>query len=237
MKEVSVIFQDAFGITTTLQVGYWSGSSAASIIKSATAALNLSEGSTLVLTNEDSGQPLFSGSSDTIPQTLLGTLRERSASNRVASFGSDRDLSENPITNDLPDDQAFQEQYVKFERVLSHLANERTWLAWIRVSLTLLTTAFVIWQLYSMISDHKHSHLKKALHWLGIGYALVVPLTTLCGWVRYERTKAILGLSDSALHNYFGSLGVAVQAALLCVIFSLTVGVYGSLGEYYVFNR
>ena len=48
-------------------------------------------------------------------------------------------------STDLPNDDAFRGQWIKFERVLSHLANERTWLAWLRVALTLLAAAFTLW--------------------------------------------------------------------------------------------
>jgi len=230
MNEVSVIFQSPSG-PSRVRVGYWDGSSVSSIAKSAEAALNITQG-LLVLAHAESGLPLVS--SDAFPR--LTTVR---ATFRGAANNDDRSpliSLQDTITQDLPDDQAFQNQYVKFERVLSHLANERTWLAWIRVSLTLLSTAFIIWQLYSHIPE-KHPRIKAALHWLGIGYALVVPLTTICGWIRYERTKTILGLSDGALNGLFGSIGVAVQAALLGAIFVLTVGCYASLGEYYIFDH
>jgi len=75
--------------------------------------------------------------------------------------------------------------------------------------------------------------VRSALHWLGIGFVIVVPLTAIIGWVRYERTKYILGLSSVSIHDFFGSLGVTVQAWLLGVVLALTVGCYWSLGDYY----
>ena len=126
-------------------------------------------------------------------------------------------------------------QYVNLERVLSHLANERTWLAWLRAALTLLTTAFMIWQLQGSI-EHRPL-IKGALHWLGIGFILVIPLTAVVGWIRYERTKHILSLSSVSIHHFFGNLGVNVQAWLLGVVLTLTVGIYITLGNYYIFSR
>ena len=71
---------------------------------------------------------------------------------------------------------------------------------------------------------------------MGIGYAVVVPLTIGVGWTRYENTKLILGLSDASLHEHFGHLGVTIQASLLGAVLVLTVVSYWSLGDYYVFN-
>ena len=82
-----------------------------------------------------------------------------------------------------------------------------------------------------------HPLISDALWWLGIFYALVVPLTTVVGWVRYERTKYILGLSDFAIHDFFGTLGVTVQAVLLGAVFFLTIVSYLALGDYYIFSR
>ena len=42
--------------------------------------------------------------------------------------------------------------HLQFERVLSHLANERTWLAWVRASLTLLSNAFTIYSKFGTIA-------------------------------------------------------------------------------------
>lgn len=127
-----------------------------------------------------------------------------------------------------------QGQFVKFERVLSHLANERTWLAWIRAALTLLSSAFTIWKLYGSMSENLHPVIRRSLYWLCLGYVLVVPATTIVGWLRYERTKHILGLSNISIHGFFGSLGVTIQAALLGIVLALTVGCYWSLGDYYL---
>lgn len=40
------------------------------------------------------------------------------------------------------DSSEFRGELLKFERVNAHLANERTWLAWIRTALSALTCAF-----------------------------------------------------------------------------------------------
>lgn len=133
----------------------------------------------------------------------------------------------------LPDDPKFQGQYVKFERILSHLANERTWLAWIRAALTMLSSAFTIWKLYDQVNDRIHPMISLALYILGLCYVLVVPMTVLVGWLRFERTKHILGLSKVDIHEHFGSLGVFIQAGLLGCVLLFTVGCYWSLGDYY----
>mmetsp|Transcript_42533 Transcript_42533/g.113571 ORF Transcript_42533/g.113571 Transcript_42533/m.113571 type:complete len:285 (+) Transcript_42533:329-1183(+) len=70
----------------------------------------------------------------------------------TAAFASVLNTLQNLPTNDLPEDPAFQGAYIKFERVLSHLANERTWLAWVRASLTLLSNAFTIYSKFGTIA-------------------------------------------------------------------------------------
>ncbi len=79
--------------------------------------------------------------------------------------------------------------------------------------------------------------LKSGLYWLGVGYVVVVPLTTIVGYSRFESTKLILGLSDISIFEHFGTLGISVQACLLGVVLALTVGCYWGLGDVYIFGR
>jgi len=163
----------------------------------------------------------------------FGGRVEESVSARPGKLSAPRDLAQDLAVSDLPHDPAFQGQFVKLERVLSHLANERTWLAWLRAGLTLLSTAFTLWQLYDAVSGKIHPVLRKALYGLALGYLVIIPLTVVVGWFRFERTKHILNLSSSLVRDYFGNIGVAVQATLLGAIFLLTVGCYWGLGFYY----
>ena len=143
-------------------VGWYGGSSEASIRKSIGAALGVPAESIILTDGEGNAVPL---SNATMPPAATVSLVDGDAASGARpplpsesmmkrlhdARGSTSDFSDligRTMTSDLPDDPAFQGQYVKLERVLSHLANERTWLAWLRAALTLLATAFTIWQLH-----------------------------------------------------------------------------------------
>lgn len=224
----------------SLSIAWYKGSSLNSIKRAASVALGHPPGSSDTLDIFEDEEMKKSLPWD--PSLSTSTLKVFSSSNEGMCAWNDNANSvlqevihkmQNIPTVGLPDDPQFQGQYVKFERVLSHLANERTWLAWIRAALTMLSSAFTIWKLYDSVNDKIHPTISLALYSLGLCYVLVVPLTVVVGWLRYERTKHILGLSKVDIHEYFGSLGVVIQAALLGSVLVFTVGCYWSLGDYY----
>ena len=231
-------------------VGFYRGSSPESIRKVIGKALSLPpKGIKLLTMNGDTIEDFENMTVSDVAVSILtdeittsvegphpsGSMMDRLFVERDNKLSVSHDVLGRIATSDLPDDPAFQGQYVKLERVLSHLANERTWLAWLRAALTLLTTAFMIWQLQGSIENRPL--MKQALRWLGNGFILVIPLTAIVGWIRYERTKHILSLSSVSIHHFFGNLGVNVQAWLLGVVLILTVGIYITLGNYYIFSR
>ena len=55
---------------------------------------------------------------------------------------------------------AFKKQLIKFENIQAHLANERTWLAWVRTSLSALSVAF---SLLTLVGDSRESWLAVVL--------------------------------------------------------------------------
>ena len=116
-------------------VGYYEGASSSSVARAAATALGLPDSKILVL-EDDAGEILVG---PPLPPSAIAVVRSRPVpeDNTAVSLGE-------PST-DLPNDDAFRGQWIKFERVLSHLANERTWLAWLRVALTLLAAAFTLW--------------------------------------------------------------------------------------------
>ena len=212
-------------------IGYFAGSSIGSISRSASAAFVVPA---LQLSASPQG-PVLSAN-DPIPNVAWASLSS-AVKKRVDNEPVPLPTEPSATPEDLPDDPAFQGQYIKFERVLSHLASERTWLAWLRAALTLLGVSFTLWELYAKVSSESQPILKEVVYWLGIGYAVVVPLTIVVGWVRYERTKAVLALPDTSLHEHFGHLGVKLQAFILGIVLLMTVVSYSSLGRYYIFNN
>lgn len=65
--------------------------------------------------------------------------RESSDERRRLLEGSRGDDAQ-PAQPRLPE-EAFRGQLLKFERINAHLANERTWLAWVRTALSLVSCA------------------------------------------------------------------------------------------------
>ena len=88
--------------------------------------------------------------------------------------------------------------------------------------------------MFNEIDESNYPGIHKSLRLLGMGYVVVVPITCVVGWLRFERTKYILGLSDASLHDFFGTLGVVVQAWLLGAVLALTIGVYWNSANYYL---
>ena len=84
---------------------------------------------------------------------------------------------------------AFRGELLKFERINAHLANERTWLAWIRTSLSTLSCAF------AFLSLSSSGVFKRVVFGLGCLFCVAVMFVYLTGWSRYRRVKLILGLS------------------------------------------
>lgn len=84
---------------------------------------------------------------------------------------------------------SFRGELLKFERINAHLANERTWLAWVRTALSTLSCAFAF---LSLTSSGVYDVF---VYILGCLFCVSVILVYVTGWLRYTRVKVILGLS------------------------------------------
>ena len=144
------------GSSTT--IGFFPGSSISSVSAAASAAFH--EPSALLLRSAPSGPAL--SDNDCIPSAAWASMLPSTKTNSVAaaSHPPPNPMQGGSSSDGLPDDPAFQGQYIKFERVLSHLASERTWLAWLRAAMTLLSVSFTLWELYGELSSDSHPVLK-----------------------------------------------------------------------------
>ena len=90
-------------------------------------------------------------------------------------------------------DTEFQGQLLKFERINAHLANERTYLAWARTCMSIITVAFTLKsEAISSFSDNW------SIAWF-ISSALFLTLANYVwynGWVRYTRVKDVCMMND-----------------------------------------
>ena len=105
-------------------------------------------------------------------------------------------------------------QVLKFERVQAHLANERTWLAWVRTALSALTIAFSLLTL----SDDASSASQLALFVMGSCMVANVLFTFITGWLRYVRVKDVLMLTRSEMSENFGRFGLSHQARFMSAL-------------------
>eukprot|EP00638_Chattonella_subsalsa_P005579 CAMPEP_0117771220 /NCGR_PEP_ID=MMETSP0947-20121206/24325_1 /TAXON_ID=44440 /ORGANISM="Chattonella subsalsa, Strain CCMP2191" /LENGTH=227 /DNA_ID=CAMNT_0005596519 /DNA_START=28 /DNA_END=711 /DNA_ORIENTATION=+ len=114
--------------------------------------------------------------------------------------------------------KAFQGELLKFERVNAHLANERTWLAWIRTALAVLSAAFTMLGL----TDDFSSGYQLFVFILGCLYVGNVLLTYITGWLRYAQVREILGLPGNMIKPKFNRFGLSHQARYLALLLLVT---------------
>ena len=126
---------------------------------------------------------------------------------------------------------------MKFDRLSAHLANERTWLAWVRTTLSLLSIAFTV---QSEMSAAHQSGWRTALFVVGCATVLCVEITYFTGWVRYEKVKTVLQTETSALQPKLGRFKLKLQtystfAVLVAIALAYWLGGY-SWSAYSVYD-
>lgn len=117
----------------------------------------------------------------------------------------------------------FRGELLKFERVNAHLANERTWLAWVRTALSVLGVAL---SLLSLSDDLGSVALDSLSLSLGIAFVLCTLLTYFTGWLRYTRVKEVLTWTGSQVKETFGRFGLQYFTRFLGIALILAVPLY-----------
>mmetsp|Transcript_610 Transcript_610/g.2402 ORF Transcript_610/g.2402 Transcript_610/m.2402 type:complete len:347 (-) Transcript_610:98-1138(-) len=121
----------------------------------------------------------------------------------------------------------FRAQLLKFERINAHLANERTYLAWVRTALALVSVGLT---LLGEATGNAYAWWRVTYFVVGALFLVCVDLTWLTGWCRYRRTKELLALPKRALPRKFGRYGVRCQAHFLGVLLAATLLVFVGSG-------
>lgn len=127
--------------------------------------------------------------------------------------------------------ESFRGEMLKFERVNAHLANERTWLAWVRTALSVLGVAL---SLLSLADDLGTISMDSLALVLGIAFVVCTLFTYLTGWLRYAKVKEVLTWQGAQVKARFGRFGLGYQAKFLGVALVLTVPLYIAGGIYVV---
>jgi len=115
---------------------------------------------------------------------------------------------------------SFRGELLKFERINAHLANERTWLAWVRTALSTLSCSF------AFLSLSNTGYFEILLYILGSLFCLSVLFVYATGWLRYIRVKLILGLSFKEMKNRFDRIGIHWVSRIFGVLFIATSVLY-----------
>ncbi|CAM9601085.1 unnamed protein product [Scytosiphon promiscuus] len=119
--------------------------------------------------------------------------------------------------------QEFRGELLKFERVNAHLANERTWLAWVRTALSVLGVAL---SLISLTDDLGSTAMDAIALALGVAFVLCTLFTYMTGWLRYARVTEVLTWTGSQVKGRFGRFGLHYFTWFLGWALLLTVPIY-----------
>lgn len=142
-----------------------------------------------------SEQPSLVGRSRSTSEIIRTTLATHSDLNQ-ASLAS---LPERQLSSII--EPILDNRMTKFERLSSHLANERTFLAWVRTAVAVAGLAVT----YSSLASHHHS----STYWGGCSFTWVTGLVVfVVGCSRYYKVKQILGLAKSEISERFHRTGI-----------------------------
>jgi uncharacterized membrane protein YidH (DUF202 family) len=109
----------------------------------------------------------------------------------------------------------------KFERLTTHLANERTYLAWVRTAVSVIGLAVT----YSSLA----SHHDPAVFWAGCSFSWLTGLAVfVVGCARYYKVKKVLGLPKSAITNRFQRTGINYIVFMFGLFLAFMSGEYMS---------
>jgi len=112
------------------------------------------------------------------------------------------------------------------DRVSNHLANERTFLAWVRTGVAFVVFGFAIGRFgialheFMQVQGHEIKHSGLSI-WLGLGSIFIGVILVGCGLQRYITTRKQL---DAGV--YEASYGVLTLVAALTALMGLAMGAY-----------
>ncbi|CAM9831414.1 unnamed protein product [Discosporangium mesarthrocarpum] len=211
------------------------GASDASIVKGIGVALHLSSGEEVIVRDPQDGSVV--AVSDSLPNGLelqaerapptegrhIGTLKGK-LGNGSGSVGGLGDGLGGDVEERRGDGSGkeFRGQLLKFERINAHLANERTWLAWVRTALAVLTMAM---SLLSLTEDLSSSIRILGLM-LGVVFMTCTLFTYLTGWLRYSRVKQVLAWQGEEVRAKLGRFGLSYQAKFLGLALVFVIPLY-----------
>lgn len=142
-------------------------------------------------------------------------------SSRQVSYESEHDEFGEITQDRAPNSAATRATLLKFERINAHLANERTWLSWVRTTLATMTCAFA----FLNLTAHNDTW-GTAVFVLGSLFIGCAAVTYITGRLRFQRLKRILSLEYSMLVPKFKRFGMAHHAVFVAVLVAATCVAY-----------
>lgn len=149
-------------------------------------------------------------------------------------YDNDDEHGEDEGENDMPDltsavasqqefkGPTFQKQIIKFQRILTHLVNERTVLAWFRVCLSFITIAIKFMKLGQVYMDHNTKVTSILVLICGGLYVFILPHTWYTGFQRYLRCKEMIDFDMNQLSSYLHKMGFNADIASLASLIGLS---------------
>jgi uncharacterized membrane protein YidH (DUF202 family) len=136
--------------------------------------------------------PELSSSGNKFEDTLMDTNDDNAENNEeVSPLLQDQNNKPSSESGEVKGD--FQGQLLKFNRINAHLANERTYLAWARTVMSVLSVVF------TLRTEAKDSFkMSWSIVWFvtSVVFMLSANYTWFNGWTRYVRVKEICLTSD-----------------------------------------
>ncbi len=117
--------------------------------------------------------------------------------------------------------RSYQSQLLKFQRILAHLVNERTVLAWLRTNLAFVVIALkfmVLAKTYSSVG----STVSMILYSIGGLYMLLLPLSWYSGFDRFRRCKEMLDYDISEISRYLYKMGFDTDILALFILIAVS---------------
>jgi len=101
---------------------------------------------------------------------------------------------------------SYQNQLTKFNRILAHLVNERTVLAWFRTNLAFVILSFKYMKLADTY-ENIHSIARILLYLCGGLFMLVLPFSWYSGFRRFQKCKEMLDYDITRISAYLHKMG------------------------------
>jgi putative membrane protein len=154
---------------------------------------------------------------------MLMTRNGVAAALPAGSKGGALELEEPLIANRANDsliEDTLENRLVKFERMASHLANERTFLAWVRTSVSVAGLAVTFSTTY-------YKPGLSTVYWLGSLFSWCVGVYFFgTGVRRYWTVKSVLNRRKEDITNQWGRKGVGIVVALFGAFLALMSAMY-----------